>query len=212
MSLLGWQRSIEQIILTSTNARNRVLGLTSVRRGAGVSLVCRHLAKTVGVGGSKALLVDMSEPPESPPINSERQWSVAAIRERIVPSVHGYDLLAGHAGEGDYGLFGNLPRLREMLASEFLDYDRIIVDIPAILDAAETGFNAVAAAAICDRLLLVCAVGTDKRAELSEAVSLLKGAGVAISGVISNEHQRIDAREEIIKLGAIPRRLLRRSA
>lgn len=201
MNQPNWQRSIEQIVLTATNQRNRVLGLTSLNRGAGVSMICRHLARTFASSGNSALLIDMSWAQATSGIAVAA--SSAMFRETIVSSGHGYDVLSvGGEGAGS-AVFGNLPRFREMLRTDFADYDRFVIDMPPILETAEAGFSTVAAAAMCDRLMLVCAVGVDKRSEVSSVVSMLKGAGVALSGIISNEYARVDAREQLAKLGLL---------
>lgn len=191
MSPLSWQRSIEQIVLSGTGRSDRVIGLTSVHSGAGVSLICRHIARTIASSGRSALLIDMSKPQ---PISNP------AIREDIATTPYGCDVLAGLAEDGSRALFDDLPRLREMLTTDFAGYDRIVIDMAPIFDNTDTGFNSVAAAAVCDRLFLVCAVGTDSRAEIASAVSLLKGAGVPLSGLISNEYMRVDVRKQLAGL------------
>jgi Mrp family chromosome partitioning ATPase len=202
MTLVNWQRSIEQIMLSSTDSKTRVLGLTSVRRGAGLSLVCRQLARTVAAAEFKTLLVDMSKPRGGVAVDTTRSPAPTEVRTSIVPSGDGYDVLRGRAGDEWRSLFGSLPRLRETLGTDLEDYTRIVLDMPPIIDDLDTGINSIALAAICDRLLLVCAVGRDTRSELSKSVALLRGAGITLSGIVSNEQLQVDPRAEFGQLAS----------
>ena len=183
MTIANWQRSIEQIALR--NRRYRILGLTSARRGAGVSVISRLLARTLATSGSNTILVDLSHPQggAAPEISAA---PVGSLRAFITPSAHGFDLLAGTTPEV-HRAATNLLALRELLMHDLSKYQHIILDFPPILDDDQTGFSTVLAATICDGLLLVGAVGKDKRAELVEALSLLRSSGTTISGVVSNE-------------------------
>ena len=186
MTLLNWQRSIEQIAVANKNCR--LLGFASVRPGAGVSLICRRVAKTMAVNGMKTLLVSFSEPPtNASAANHDKQDKLSAatiLRANVVPSRHGYDLLPLCGSEGL-----NVVLLRNTFESDFADYGRIIFDLPPISHVAADGLSTVAVSVICDRVILVCLVGTDRRGEIAEAVSLLRAAGATVSGLVANEYQ-----------------------
>lgn len=199
MSSQNWKRSIEQIALT--NARHRVLGLTSARRKSGVSLMCRLIARTLASSGTKTLLVDMSAPNPTAADADGMPLTAGALRGCIVPTAYQFDLLSGVENE-EQRAFANLPRLRELLLNDLSDYQHVVLDLPPMLESDIGVFNKLAAAALCDRLLLVCAIGKDKQAEITEVAGLLRGAGVALSGIISNERDRVDTWQEVAKLAS----------
>ena len=187
MKSMNWQRSIDQIMLTGAGGENRILGLTSIRRGAGVSLISRALARTVACAGMKVLLVDLSE--ATGVVSREEVGGdlPCNVRDLIEPSEFGFDVLVGHSDETHEKALCNLPRLQRAFASELTDYACVVVDLPPVLNEEELGVNSVAAGAMCDRLLLVTRIGKDKRREMTDVVSLFAGAGVHPSALLANE-------------------------
>ncbi|MGI9424905.1 MAG: hypothetical protein ACR2PA_17035 [Hyphomicrobiaceae bacterium] len=187
MSRVNWQRTIDQILLTGTGGDDRILGLTSVRRVSGVSLVSRYLARTLAADQLQVLLLDLSEAKSALSMDVDGPPDLGSIGEQIVASGQGYDLLVGGSSEPDHGALVGLPRLRGLLRTEFANYARIVIDMPPVLDESALGVNSIAASAMCDRLLLVTRIGRDKRAELTEVLSLLRGAGVRPSALLANK-------------------------
>ena len=187
MSSVNWQRSIDQIILTGTGGDDRILGVTSIKHGAGVSLISRSLARTLAADRLRVLLLDLSG---ASAVFSKEADNAAApdlVREHIVPSDQGYDVLVARAGGPSESALVDLPSLRELLKTELVEYACIVVDIPPVLNEFALGVNSVAAGAMCDRLLLVTRMGHDKRAEMTEVMSLLGGAGIRPSALLANE-------------------------
>lgn len=185
MTLLNWQRSIEQIAVANKNCR--LLGFASVHPGAGVSLICRRVANTMAVNGMKTLLVSFSELSTNASAvihDKQDKLSPANLRRNVIPSKHGYDLLPLSGSEGL-----NVVLLRNTFEADFADYSRIIFDLPPISHVAADGLSTVAVSVICDRVILVCLIGTDRRSEIAEAVSLLRAAGATVSGLVANEYQ-----------------------
>ncbi len=199
MTILNWQRSVEQIALS--NERHRTIGFTSVRGGAGVSVISRLVAKTFAKGGSGTLLVDMSGSHAAPSFGAQ-PVSTATLRGCIVKSQHDYDLLPGTVVE-EHRACANLLKLRETLLHDFSDYKHVVLDLPPIHEGNSGSLNTVAAAAICDRLFLVCAIGQDRQGEVSEVLSVLRGSGVALAGLVSNEYMRVDAQDKFLRWGPL---------
>lgn len=197
MTLLNWQRSIEQIVVANKGAR--VLGFTSIHSGAGVSLICRRVAKTMSVNGMKTLIISISDTPAFAVHSPADRPAAGAISAAIVPSIHGYDCLPGNDIDGR-PFASNVIQLRQMIDGELSGYQRIILDLPPISHDASDGLSSVGISAICDRTLLVCVVGTDRRTELSEAVALLRGAGARIAGIVSNEYKRVDPWQSLLQM------------
>lgn len=181
MTSLNWKRTIEQIALR--NRSYRILGFTSVATGAGVSLVCRLTAKALTDCGCRVLLVDLSE--AAPADTVTPPPAAVTFRGAIVTSPNGFDILSFVGDE-----FGKAPRmaeLREFLLRDVADYDNIVLDMPAVLANDGDRLSAVRVSAICDAVLLVCALGKDKLADISEVFGLIKGGGSALAGLVSNE-------------------------
>lgn len=188
MTQLNWKRSIGQIVMANKGCR--LLGLTAVRHGAGVSTICRRAATLMATGGAKTLVVCLSEPHASATRHGSEK-PTSALRSAIVPSLHGYDLLNCPDSDGLLATL-NAVQLRDILDNEFSDYDRIIIDLPPLCDDTSDGLSTAGIATVCDRVLLVCVVGVDHRAELAEAAAILHSSGATLAGVVSNEYKRVD--------------------
>lgn len=201
MALLSWQRSIEQIVLTTKGAR--LLGFTSVRRSTGVSLLCRQVAKASSDAGFKTLLVMLSESQGRGGRGNASKAAAASLRSYIVPSLNGYDLLPGRDGDAR-PLDFNAVRLREVLQTELTDYDRIICDLPPVSDETGDGLSAGTTAGMCDSVLLVCCIGEDRWGQVSEAAALLRRVGANVSGVVSNEYKRVNPWRGLGWTGLVP--------
>lgn len=183
MNLVSWQRTIDQIVLTGADKKGRVTGLTALRSGSGVSLISRYLARTLGAAGSDTLLLNLSKGSSSLEDEIDRPVDVHTIVDRIEPSGLGFDLLEAGSGEQAIGL----QQLKRLLADDLESYSQIILDMPPVLNASGSSINSVAAAGLCDRLVLVTRLNRDKRAELTEVVSLFREAGIQPSAILANK-------------------------
>lgn len=181
MTSLNWQRTVEQIALR--NRRYRILGFTSVASDAGVSLISRLTAKALAESGCRTLFVDLSQA-----VLAEGNGKAGAMSNTaaaITNSANGFDILSFSGDDGR-----KIPRmvdLRDFLRTEVAGYDNVVLDMPAVLDNDGEKLSAVSISAICDAMLLVCALGKDRRVEIDEAVNLIKGGGTQLVGIVSNE-------------------------
>ncbi len=181
MTSLNWQRTVEQIALR--NRRYRILGLTSVASGAGVSLISRLTAKALAESGCRTLLVDLSQAVLAE--GNAKAGAMTNIAGAIANSPNGFDILSFSSDDGR-----KIPRmvdLRDFLRTDIAGYDNVVLDMPAVLDNDGEKVSAVSISAICDAMLLVCALGKDRRTDIDEVVNLIKGGGTRLVGVISNE-------------------------
>ena len=191
MTVLQWQRSIEQIILTSAGQGKRVIGLASIQGKSGVGLVAHDLARTLSAGGSATLRIDASG--LFTPGTEAHAWTPRADRFRpfITSTTDGYDFLcilsASSAGNPAHGS-ASIPILKEHFADELSNYQRVIIELPYLREPPSTALNPLTFAIFCDPLLLICGVGRDRVSELRSAVKMLASVGVKISGVIANQH------------------------
>ena len=187
MSRLSWQRTIDQIILTGSTGNDRILGLTSLRRESGVSLISRYIARTLATDRQQVLLLDLSNAQSSVSTDLSQTRNLDLLRRYIVSSGQAYDVLTAQAEEPAHGALVEPPGLRELLQVTLADYARVVIDLPPVLYESALGVNSVAASAICDRLMLVTRIGRDKRGELTEVVSMMNGAGIQPSSLLANE-------------------------
>ena len=186
MTSLNWQRTVEQIALR--NRRYRILGLTSVASGAGVSLISRLTAKALAESGCRTLLVDLSQAVLAE--GNAKAGAMTNIAGAIANSPNGFDILSFSSDDGR-----KIPRmvdLRDFLRTDIAGYDNVVLDMPAVLDNDGEKVSAVSISAICDAMLLVCALGKDRRTDIDEVVNLIKGGGTQLVGVISNEGFNMD--------------------
>lgn len=181
MTSLNWQRTVEQIALR--NRRYRILGFTSVASDAGVSLISRLTAKALAESGCRTLFVDLSQAVLAE--GNAKAGAMSNIAAAITSSANGFDILSFSGDDGR-----KIPRmvdLRDFLRTEVAGYDNVVLDMPAVLDNDGEKLSAVSISAICDAMLLVCALGKDRRVEIDEAVNLIKGGGTQLVGIVSNE-------------------------
>ena len=84
MNTLGWTRSVEQIVLSVMSDANRIVGIAGIRPGAGTSLLCHSLAKTLADGDLRTLRVDFDPPPLHPPADSSAAAATDVARRRFM--------------------------------------------------------------------------------------------------------------------------------
>jgi len=193
MSPVNWQRTIDQIILTGLDKDDRVIGVTSIRRGSGVSLLCRSLARTLAANRLDVLLVNLSESPGSEE-TSQSDAEAPTFSEtdgcplgKIKADGQGYDLLLLPPRSAIERHLTDLAQLQQILSDEKLaKYNRIVLDLPPVLNEIPIGINSVGAGSMCDRLMLTTRIGQDKKSELIEVVSLLRDACVQTSSILAN--------------------------
>jgi hypothetical protein len=76
-------------------------------------------------------------------------------------------------------------------------YDKIIVDIPAVLESDDLLINPIAAAAACDSVIMVCVRGKVVQSRLAAALDGIRAAGGNVTGTVLNEWGYLSAGAEI---------------
>jgi Mrp family chromosome partitioning ATPase len=202
MNTLDWTRNVEQIVLSVMSDDNRIVGIAAIRPGAGASLLCHSLAKTLGDGGLRTLRVDFDPPARDPAVNAAASdlapWEPGRTKSKpwIRTTSSGYDLLEVRTTDATRPLFANMALLRQALAEEFAEYRRVIIEIPPVASAALEAPNPISISGACDAMLLLVVVGRDLRPEVQHAVSSLRRAGVNVSAVVTTSFGQLTAREE----------------
>ncbi len=187
---LGWQSN-------GTNPCPRLIGITSCRRGEGVSTVAAHLATTAATLGKEPVLLldaNLSRPavPRVFRVQGRPGWievlqSGQPWREVLQPSVvpRLALLVAGRlADQSPSSVYADrsLPLLLEELSSHF---SLTFVDLPAVERSSDT----LRLSAMCEGLLLVVEVQRGIPAELAKRVTrLLHQTGATPCGVVLNKY------------------------
>lgn len=182
----AWLRPVEQIVLPALESKLRVLGFASPTPGAGVTTLCQAAAETLKRSGTKVLLIDLSQKlVQSAPA---KVWSPGedSAADFVAKSPAGYDVLPGIVTPDTRFLFNNTKRLRRALTEELASYDAIIVDLPPLVQPHADGVNPIAAALVCDQVLVVCAHDQTSRSASRSATELARAAGVKLAGVVWN--------------------------
>lgn len=73
------------------------------------------------------------------------------------------------------------------MAEEFVQYDAVVIDIPAVPSIDATCLNGAAAAAACDGVLLVCLSGELSREELNASLDALANTEAKLLGTVLND-------------------------
>ena len=86
--------------------------------------------------------------------------------------------------------FNNVSHVLKLFATEFADYAKVILDIPAVHAPLNRYLNPLAASAACDAVLLVCGRGMSTEAELKMVVYALREAGCNLTGTVLRDVSR----------------------
>lgn len=188
----SWTRPIEQIVLSETGQRDRIIGFTAPEPHSGVSRLSHDVAEVFALSGFNTLLVDLSpsvrDSPQPVQDSPQPLWLPGTGNSRTCITRHerGFDFVTARMTVGTRFSFNNVNQIRQMLSVELADYAKVVLDLPAIHDLRSQVVNPVAGAAACDSVLLVCVRGGVTRARLKSAVELLRAAGCKLTGTVLN--------------------------
>ena len=196
MSHLKWQRSIEQIVLTSAGDGQRVVGLAALHPNSGVSRVAHDVARMLSSAGRNTLRLDASARIHTRSEPSAWTPKAGSMLPFIAKTADGYDVLRISVQGSDPGS-GTLLAFEDRLSNEFAGYEKIVVDLANLIDPPAEAVNPLAVARVCDSLVLVCAVGRDRQQDLLSATGSLAGVGAKFTGFIANEHFMLTASRQL---------------
>lgn len=183
----NWIKPVEQIILTATKCKARVLTLTSPVPQSGVSTVARHVAETLGRSGAKTLLLDLTRGVGESSTATNWAPGQPGAQKLIKPHGNGYDRLVYVPQLDTRYKFNNSELLRRTFDTEFAAYNAVVIDAPAVLDPRADRINAVAVATASDATFLTCLMGRDTHDDIANCAQMLKVADVEIAGIILND-------------------------
>ena len=179
---------IEAIHQFAQARQARVIGLVGVERDCGVSLIAQALAMRCVMAGKRALLVDATGAPiETGPCEPLRRDARGFDRLKLRPLRE--DLLA----------MRDIARLRETLRQAYGDYDMVVVDAPAVREAAASALPATIIGGACDALFIVCLTGAVTRTLLEDATATLRSAQAPLAGLVLNRREQPTLGAEIAR-------------
>ena len=172
----------------------RILAITSPGRGEGRSWIAANLATVFAQMGERVLLIDadMRHPRQHYLFNLNNSVGLSALltgragREivsRIHPQLRLFVLPAGLRPPNPQELLGR-PVFEVVLTSFAEQYDLVILDTPATMEAADAQILAARAGAA----LVVARRHHTLHAELSAAMQNFVQSGVGVLGSVMNEH------------------------
>lgn len=182
-----WLGPVQQILIAARGEGLRTLGITSPRRGSGVSTLAREVAENSSRSGIRTLLVDLTAPVSE--VALLRGWTPGRpVTQDVIKTLKaGYEQLTCLPTKETQFLFNNNQMLRSVLDTELAQYGTVIFDLPALLAKQSDLLSGLAAAAICDAICVVCVTGRDTREELTTVSDMLKTSRVRILGIVLNE-------------------------
>ena len=184
-----------------------------------MTTLCRAAAETLVRSGSKVLLLDLTKAAigiDAPTAGSDQAggasgWvpGASGVRDLITRHADGYDVLVARPHQDTRFLFNNSRRMRLTMAEELSAYSAIVVDLPPLLGADASHINPMAAAMLCDSVLLVCVGGRSAHADVRACVALANTSGVKLSGTVFNDFGATTMADQIShtvrhRLGFIP--------
>lgn len=178
---------LAKVITLADSQSARIIGVTGVRVGVGVSVIARQLAAALGSFGRQTLLADLSRAEFSFSADkgrAEAEVDLLAMATEIAPDVGLVDLANGP--EWTLSSLGALRRCFERATQK--GQGVVVVDLPPVMQPDGHPSPAMAgAAAACDMVFLVCLSGRTKRRELTNAVDACNISGTRLGGLILND-------------------------
>jgi succinoglycan biosynthesis transport protein ExoP len=174
----------------------RTVGLTSCRRGEGVSTVASQLAVIAAATGRRVVLVDAN--PDQPSVHQvfpvelrpglvEALSGAVSLSAAIRPSgVPGMSVIAAGQVQGNAGEVFDSHTLGDVVRNLSADFDLAVFDLPA---AAESG-PAVRLAALLDGVVLVVEAERVRWEVAQRTSELLRRGNVHLLGAVLNKRRQ----------------------
>jgi Mrp family chromosome partitioning ATPase len=179
-----WKATAEQLAVSQTIQGTRLLGVIAPTAASNSSLLAGMIAEAMGRSGLKVLLVDL---------NPEDASSVAPLLPRepwrpIQPASDGaIDVLLPNVTAQTRDAFNNSAWLGKYFDEQLRQYSNIVFDLPPVLGGRENELMPLAAASVCNAIILMGSTGRVTYGELENAVQLLRSARAPLMGVVVEE-------------------------
>jgi Mrp family chromosome partitioning ATPase len=189
-------REAEFVYAASFGTGARVVGVTGMVSGSGVSWVASGLAIRAA-RQKKTLLFDLSG--RTVERGSTLAWNPddTSIANQIVQDPDGFNRLTAMIGpEGSFA-FRSVFAMRQLLDETLAGYQAIVVDLAPIKPIERVAVPVETVAAACDGVILVCLAGRVTRPEAAAAAEALRTAKAQVFGIVVNDRDNPTTGEDI---------------
>jgi Mrp family chromosome partitioning ATPase len=190
-------REAEFVYAASFGTGARVVGVTGMVSGSGVSWVASGLALRAA-RQKKTLLFDLSG--RTVERGSNLAWDPdddSGIAGQIVQDAQGFSRLTAMIGpEGSFS-FRSVFAMRQMFDQTLASYQAIVVDLAPLKPAERVAVPVETIAAACDGVILVCLAGRVIRPDAAAAAEALRNAKAQLYGIVINDRDNPTTGEEI---------------
>jgi Mrp family chromosome partitioning ATPase len=181
-----WASSAEQIAISQIIKGTRLIGFISPTAASGTSLFARMVAEAMGRAGLKILLANLNATQEV-----IHETAAVAVTEPWRPisdeSNRLLDMLSANVTAETKPLFNNNGWLGSFFAEQLRTYSIVILDLPPLIQEHKNKLSPLAAASICQGIVLMCPTGGVTRAQVSRSLQLLQAAEVNVIGLVVEE-------------------------
>jgi Mrp family chromosome partitioning ATPase len=190
-------REAEFVYAASFGTGARVVGVTGMVSGSGVSWVASGLAVRAA-RQKKKLLFDLSG--RTVERGSNLAWEPdddSGIAGQIVQDTQGFSRLTAMIGpEGSFA-FRSVFAMRQLFDQTLATYQAIVVDLAPLKPAERVAVPVETIAAACDGVILVCLAGRVIRPDAAAAAETLRNAKAHLYGIVVNDRDNPTTGEEI---------------
>ena len=180
-----WVKEIDQIILVARKKQARILGFVGTRGSSDMKELCARMAGRYAHFGKKTLLVDLCASQKGEEALGEENWSEYLLEEPF----RGEDSRLVHLepGREDEARFGSADKIAQTLAEDHEEFERVIINLPAMFGGTGGITTTLQAATVCDALFVLCVTNEDRRPQVLELFANLKAADIKVDGLVVRE-------------------------
>lgn len=179
---------VEQLALTIREQKLRTVSFASRRFDPDTSALVCAIAEVTGRAGVETLVIDLTGGRGmAGNLVADESWSPRADAGQVTASGLGFDVIGGARGDIGRAAFNDSQIVRNSIAERFSMYSLILLDLPGLADDELEYPNAVAGAAACDGVVLVCATGEVETGLMHDAIERVRAAGGKIRGTVLDD-------------------------
>ena len=181
-----WANSAEQIAISQIIKGTRLIGFVGPTAASNTSLFARMVAEAMGRAGLRILLANLNATQEV-----IHETAAVAVSEPWRPisdeSNRLLDMLSANVTAETKPLFNNNGWLGSFFAEQLRTYSTVILDLPPLIQEHKNKLSPLAAASVCQGIVLMCPIGGVTRAQVSRSLQLLQSAEVNVIGLVVEE-------------------------
>jgi Mrp family chromosome partitioning ATPase len=178
---------LEKIDYATFNKEEQVVALASPYHNQGVSTLSKQLAKRSIDMGKSTLLVQFDNRSAVEKTDRDIIWLLGEPLKGKILEEDGYNRLTIGASDEDSLRWSDLETIEKFLNLLRQYFERIIIDLPPLIERATTEISPIPLAAKADSLVIISLSASLSSGEAKELVNILKLAHVTIAGIIIND-------------------------